>query len=328
MMATALALTLLPGRPLCDGRQLLGAASTISAGLASTWIDTFNRLEPQSRATLIQPAGPPIGRENAGLTAFLTGRADFAFITREIAESDRATFRDNHAGREPLIIPVAGGAWDRFGYVDAVTVIVNATNPLRRLSFRQLDGIFSASRLRGSRPIRTWEQAGAPQWRGRDIHIVGADAWDSEESARALTMRRRVLSVDGRRGVWRPALSSGAEADVVTRVAADPLAIGFTGMGHLNADVRSVAIAISDHGRAYRPTAWSVAHDRYPLARTVDLLVARGGACSAELRSFSQLITSERGQQLVATSPFMRLPQRLRMKAWRQENLIDRRGKK
>ncbi|MBS0478014.1 MAG: substrate-binding domain-containing protein [Proteobacteria bacterium] len=302
----------------CTTERLRGAATTISDALATSWVGAFARLNPGSRISLIRPSGPPIGASNAGLAAFLGGRADFAFVTRDISEPDLATFRAAHDGDDPIVIPVASGAWDRFGYLDAVVIVVNANNPVRRLSYRQLDGIFSASRLRGSRPLRRWSDLGVVMWRDRPVHVVGGEAWSGEESARALTVRRCVLSVGARRGVWLPVPGSGSEAEVVDRVAADPLGIGFTGMGHVKTGVRVVPIAREDRETAYRPTPFSIAKDRYPLARTVDLLIAPKSACASELRSFAQFVVGATGQNLVVSSEFLPLPANLRAKASRQ----------
>ena len=286
----------------CPATPLRGSAPSILKTLAPAWRDGFAAMSPGLPLDLITPFGPPQGALDPGLEAFLEGRADFAFLTRDIAEADLATFRRAHRGVAPLAVPVAAGAWDRFGFVDAVAIIVNDANPVRRLSFRQLDAVFSSTRWRGAHAPADWAALGVVGWRGRAIHIVGGGAWAGEESARALTIRRRVLSVGKRRGTWRPAPASGLEADVVDRVAADPLAIGFTGMGHLTPGVRAVAVAIGDGGPAYLPTAATIARDRYPLARTVDLLLARAVPCAPRLRVFARYLLSDDGQRLVAAS--------------------------
>ncbi|WP_186728759.1 PstS family phosphate ABC transporter substrate-binding protein [Sphingomonas panacisoli] len=286
----------------CPASPLRGSAPSILKTLAPAWRDDFVVRFPDTPVELLTPFGPPQGALDPGLEAFLEGRADFAFLTREIAEADLATFRKSHRGVSPSVVPVATGAWDRFGYVDAVAIVVNSANPIRRLSYRQLDAIFSSSRLRGGSVPTDWAALGVAGWRGRPIHILGGGGWAGEESARALTIRRRILSIGGRRGRWKPAPDSGSEADVVDRVAADPLAIGFTGMGHLKVNVRPVAIALGDRSPAYLPTAGTIAADRYPLARTVDLLLAPATACGARLRTFARYLLSDAGQAQIGAS--------------------------
>lgn len=301
----------------CTG-PLRGSAPLILGDLAPAWAADLARVDGRPRIELARPFGPPTGALDPALEGFLEGRSDFAFLTRDIAEADLATFRNAHDGADPIVIPVAAGAWNRFGYVDAVAIIVNDANPVRRLSFRQLDAIFSTSHWRGGGAVDDWAGLGAGTWRGRAVHIVGGDAWSGQESARALTIRRRILSVAGRRGQWRAAPGTGGEAEVVDRVAADPLAIGFTGMGHLKPGVHAVAIARTDAGAAYDPTARNIIADRYPLARTVDLLVAPGGGCVRPVQGFARYLLGGRAQAIVArTGPFLALSPAARRRSLR-----------
>lgn len=302
----------------CPAPVLHGSAPTILGRLAPAWLDGLARASGRSGFALAQPFGPPIGAADPALEAFLEGRADFAFLTREIAEADLATFRRAHQGRDPLIIPVAAGAWGQFGFVDAVAIVVNSTNPIARLSFRQLDAIFSTTRLRGSPAVVDWADLGVKRWRGRAIHVVGDGGWTDSESARALTIRRHVLSVGAHRGEWRAVADGGSEAEVVDRVAADPLAIGFTGMGHLKPGTRAVPISRTDFGKAFLPTALTSATGRYPLVRTVDLILDPHSPCFGRTRTLPLYLLSDEGQALTtAIGPFQPLPATARYQAER-----------
>lgn len=303
----------------CPGTGMKGSVPIIASGLVSAWVQEFVSRNPGYPVSLLTPFGPPVGALDPALESFLEGKSDFAFLTREIAERDLATFRRTHSGQDPIVIPVAGGAWDRYGYVDAVAIIVNAANPVRRLSFRQLDAIFSVTHRRGGPVTVDWAGLGVKAWRGKPVHLIGGGAWSSVESARALTIRRRVLSLPGRPGFWRTTSGTGSEADMVDRVAADPLAIGFTGMGHLKAGVRAVPIAQNDRGAAITATAETIRAATYPLARTVDLLVAPEMRCKSTLRRFAQFILSDAGEAMIErASPFLSLSPYARRQSWRE----------
>jgi phosphate transport system substrate-binding protein len=278
-----------------------GSIPPILPSLAMAWRDGFSRLRPDVAIDFPAPHGPPQGALDPQLAAFLDGRLDFAFLTREIAEADLMRFRRTHRGALPVVVPVAGGSWNRFGFVDPVVVIVHETNPLRAIDLRRLDGIFSSTRLRGGADIIDWGAAGARDWRGKPIHIVGGDAWAGEESARALFMRRQVLSLPGNRGHWRIVSGSGDEADNVERVARDPLAIGFTGFGHVLPGTRALAIIPRPGSKPVAPTREAIASRRYPFARTVDLLLARGadGCIDPMLAAFASFIIGPEGQRIV-----------------------------
>lgn len=290
--AIAAALLLTAAAP---GESRSGSAPKILDTLVPAWLAGFARAEPTTTIAVPPPYGPPQGRLDPGLQAFLDGQRDFAFLTRDIGETDLAAFRRAHRGA-PVVLAVAGGAWHRFGYVDPVVVVVNAANPLRALSFRQLDALLSETRWRGGAAATDWDDLGVAAWRGKAIHVVGGDGWSGEESARALTVRRRVLSVGGKVGRWRMAPGSGGEDEVVARVAADAQAIGFTGFGHLSAGVRTVAI---DAGAGpVAPTRVAIASGAYPLARTVDLVMARDarGCLDPAVAHFAAWLVGPAGQ--------------------------------
>lgn len=279
--------------------------ATISGSVPVIFAPLLNRwklsLEKVGLTVVTGPPGPPQGALDSALAGFLDGRRDFAFLTREIAEEDLTRFRRAHKD-DPVIIPVAGGSWDRFGYVDPVVVIVNAANPIRSLSLAQIDAIFSTSRLRGHAAITDWGAAGVAEWRGRRVKTMGGDAWSGVESARALSIRRHVLSVGGRVGSWRASPGTGGEADNVERVARDPLAIAFTGAGHILPGTRAVPIVPRPGATPVLPTRDAVVSGRYPLSRTVDLLIARraDGTIAPALAQFAGYLLSKKGQETVA----------------------------
>lgn len=296
IIATALALASasVPQRCPSQPATVRGSAPTIIAPLVPMWAAAFASAEPSLRLSLNPPFGPPQGQLDPQLAAFLDGKTDFALLTREVAEADLARFKRVH-GTAPLIIPVANGSAAKFGYVDPVVFIVNARNPLRSLTFAQIDGLFSASLWRGSHAITDWGKLNGPSWRGRPVHLAGSGAWAGEESARALTVRRHVLTVGKRIGLWRPAPGSGSEADVVERVAVDPQAIGFTGLGHVTPGVRVVPLD------GVAPAREAVTTGRYPLSRTVDLLLApqADGFPALSVRRWARFLVSPAGQQTI-----------------------------
>lgn len=280
---------------------LEGSAPPILAQLVNSWLRDFHEREPGVRVTVPPPYLPPQGKLNPRLRAFLHGYLDFAFLTREMAASDVEAFRAAH-GFEPLQIAVSGGSWRHFGFVDAVAVIVNESNPVRGLSLAQLDAIFSRSRHRGHASVASWDQVGVKEWAGRPVHVVGTGAWADEESARAMFFRERVM--DGRRrGEWRETGSAPDSGDdaVTGAVAADPLAIGFTAMGHLVPGTRALAISVGPGQPFIEPDLDNVARASYPLSRVFYLAVARkpGHALPPALDAFARFLLSAPAQHIV-----------------------------
>ena len=283
--------------------SLKGTAPAIVVEVLGNWLRAFSEREPGVRIEVPSPYLPPQGALNPGLRDFLAGRLDFAFITREMAGADVVAFRKAH-GFEPLLVPVSGGSFRHFGFVDAVAVVVHESNPLRGLTLAQLDAVFSATRHRGGdKAVTTWDELGVAQWAGKPVRVVGDGAWAAEESARATFFRERVMDAQGRRGEWR---SSGRQPDegdaiVTERVGRDPYAIGFTGMGHLSPDVRAIAIGPGNGASPVEASYENVASAAYPLSRVFYLAVAKrpGESLPAPLDALVRFLLSREGQGIV-----------------------------
>ena len=299
--AASLAVEVRPHRPCAMGLsgKINGSTTSIMAELVARWRAAFASAQPGIQVEVPPPYGPPQGSLSPRLQEFLQGKSDFAFLSRDLTDVDTATYLTAH-GRLPAIVDVAGGSWRRYGYVDPVVFIVHRSNPLRALNFRQLDALFSETRLRGAARPTHWGDFGvAAAWAIKPIHVLGAASWGGDDSARARVVRERVLSTQGLNGRWRRDLQSGSgiEADVPDRVAADPLAIGFTGLGHLPTGARVLMIVPDGGGQPIAPTYENVARMRYPLART--LKIALVSPVRPELREFVDFLVSREGQRVV-----------------------------
>ena len=275
-----------------------GSVTAILPELFARWAVGFRTEQPQAALSTSPPYGPPQGRLSTSLTAFLDGLESFALISRELTSEDKASYRRVH-GNLPLVVPVAAGSWRQFGFVDTVAVIVNARNPIKSLSFAQIKAILSARGARDRPGPPTWSDVGVGEWPGQPIHIFGGASWLDDDSARSAVVHQRILK--GER--WFPDLrDTGSEADAPARVAADPLGIAITGLGHLPEGTRPVALSVAPHGPAIAPTFDAVRLNRYPLSRTVDLLIPRrrDGRIDPVLGEFVRFILSRQGQAIVA----------------------------
>ena len=282
--------------------HLEGSAPTILPQLVRGWLEALRAREPKLRVDVPPPYEEPQAAGSERLRMFLRGKADFAFLTRDLSAADVATFRGAH-GHDPLSIPVAGGSYRHFGFVDTVAVIVNADNPLKGLTLAQLDAILSSTRHRGAgRTATTWGDVGLPEWADKPIHVVGHGAWAGEETARATFIRRRVMDLGAMRGEWRDfGPRDGGDAIVSEQVAADRYAIGFTGMGHLLAGTRTVALARDERGPFQEASYENVARADYPLSRVLYLIVAKrpGKPLPPALEALARFLLSREGQRVV-----------------------------
>lgn len=273
-------------RDLAGTLRLMG--SDILPKLIRCWVRTFSRFYPRVRVVFHSPfEGSDAAR------ALVRGRIDIAFVSRELKPTDVSSFRARY-GYDPTSVPVSGGSWRHFGYLDAVAVIVNQRNPVRRLTLKQLDGVLSRSHLRGDRPVLTWGQLGARgAWADRPVHVYGIKSWNGFEEF----VRQRVLNAHGRRGHWRKGIHVDPTVfPIAGRVAADPDGIGYTGLSFINAPVKVLAIGGE---QAVSPTYTNVALARYPLSRLIYANVNRrpGRGLPKVEQEFLRLILSRQGQR-------------------------------
>lgn len=137
----------------------------------------------------------------------------------------------------PTSVPIFGGSWRQYGFLDTcgfgqsselvgswsqltteTSTVVNPSNPLNKLTYKQLDSIFSVTRARGGKPIVTWGDLGLTgEWSNKNITVYGLTPWNGFEEF----IRQRVLSYNGVRGLWRSAINTNSTAADPNQVA-DP----------------------------------------------------------------------------------------------------------
>ena len=267
------------------------ASSDVLPGLVRSWIAGFHRFYPNVHMTF----GPPYEGTHAE-AEMDHGKIDIAFVSRELKPTDIATFATDH-GYPPLSVPVSGGSYRQYGFLDAVSFFVNQANPVERLSLAQLDRILSSSHLRGGSTAKTWGDVGVTgDWANRPIHVYAIKPWNGFEEF----VRQRVLDVDGQRGHWRKDLHfDHLVFPVAERVAADPDGIGYAGIAFVDVPVK--LISIGTDGQFVAPTYTNVATASYPLSRLIYANVNRkpGRAMNPALQEFLRFVLSRQGQQTV-----------------------------
>jgi phosphate transport system substrate-binding protein len=133
---------------------------------------------------------PPPYAGSLGAVELIKGDLDFVMVSRELRPSDVADFRKKFS-YDPTSIPISGGTWRHFGFLDAIGVFVHADNPLKQLSFAQLDALYSTTRHRGAAAITTWGQLGLTgEWADKPIHL-GRKTVERIRGVHAATRARR-----------------------------------------------------------------------------------------------------------------------------------------
>jgi phosphate transport system substrate-binding protein len=223
---------------------------------------------------------------STGPPALLVGRADVASMSHPMQRAELEAFR-RRVDRYPAAIPVA---------IDAVAVLVHASNPLERLTLSELDAVFSTTHYCGAAAsLSTWGELGVPgEWAERRIGLYGGD-WSSATQAfmRSVALCGGLFRTDVR------AIPGGASA--VKSIAESRYGIGYVSRGQVTTEVKLLALARSGDEPFLAPTAESVASGAYPLSRKLLLYVSRagGGEISPAVDAFIRHALSESGRAVV-----------------------------
>lgn len=267
------------------------AASDILPGLVRHWIRAFQKFYPNVQIAF----GPPF--EGSLAAKHLDqGKVDMAFVSRELKPATIATFSRRH-GYAPLSVPVSGGSYRHFGFLDAIVFFVNRKNPIDQLSLDQLGAVLSQPAADSPESAGKWGQLGVGgAWAERPIHVYGIKPWNGFEEF----VRERVLDAYGHQRHWRKNMHFDATVfPVAKRVAADPDGIGYAGLAFVDAPVKIISIGHDGHYVA--PTYANVASAAYPLSRLIyaNVNLKPGTRLPKAEQEFLRFILSRQGQQIV-----------------------------
>lgn len=267
------------------------SGSPADAGLLATLEAGFQRRHPEIAFTHALH-GP-----ESTLAGVYTGTADLALMGRELREPlERMAFEWVLLDK-PLVIDVAHAGLAAERPSAQLGVFVHKSNPLQRLSLRQLDAIYGAEHLRGGPNLRRWGDLGLDDaWAARAIHVYGP----AVDSVPALYLRRTVLH-DSRK--WNPDYrQTAADGAAIAALAQDQAGIAYAPLREAIDAVKLLALAEEDAGPFHLPDAGSVRSRAYPLARSIAIVTAhtRTRPMPAHVRAFVDYLLSDAGQAAIA----------------------------
>jgi ABC-type phosphate transport system substrate-binding protein len=233
LLLPLLAAGCITGRPAAQLR--LGGAQ-IAVELVESWLR-----ESRERAFYVEQV-PPVYLSQHGHENLLKGACDMACTDRRLSARELEAFGDR---------AVAGRRVAYYGYA----LYVHGSNPLDAIYAGHMKLVFQ-------RRITDWsELAGAqiPELAGR-ISLYGPSK--STRAGMVLSPLARVWFAEA---TWE-VLDSDAE--IVARVAADPLALGFAGIGY-EEGVRYLGLRMERHDKAAYPSLEEIECERYGLAKLI-----------------------------------------------------------
>lgn len=273
-------------------------ASGVSGNLNSIGSDTLNNLLTYW-AEGFKKAYPNVNIQIEGKgsstapPALTEGTAQLGPMSREMTGSEKDKFEAKYKYK-PTQIRVA---------LDGIAIYVNKDNPIKQLTFKQIDGIFSSTRKRGGKDIKTWGDLGLTgEWAAKPISVFGRN---SASGTYGYFKEHALAKGDFKNNVKEQPGSSS----VVQGVAEDKYAIGYSGVGYTTSGVKTIPLSESDAGPFYGESYENVLSRKYPLSRYLYVYVnkAPGKALDPLVKEFAGFVLSKEGQENVVKDGFFPL---------------------
>jgi phosphate transport system substrate-binding protein len=273
--------------------------------LTKRWIAGFSKVQPGATFTMEAKAS------GTAVPALTDAKADIGPCAREVLPPELGPFQKKF-GYEPFAVRVASGSYRTPGKTHAIAFLVNKDNPIEKVTFSQLDAVFSTTRRHGAKEdIKTWGQLGLKgEWADKPIALWGL----IRPNGIANFIQERVMANgEYKSGInERTTVGSLAALDAIAQgVAADRYAIGYAGFGNLIPGVKAVALAENDGGPYYKGTFDEVVAHTYPLSRYIYVYInkAPNKPIDPKIREFLDYILGKDGQDAVVKEGiFLPLP--------------------
>ena len=249
--------------------------------LMTFWVEGFNKAYPNVK---IQVEGK--GSATAP-PALQEGTSQLGPMSREMKGEEIDKFEKKY-GYKPTKIAVA---------IDCLAVYVNKNNPVKAMSLKEVDGIFSSTRKWGGKELKTWGEAGMKgEWAAKPFSLYGRNS----ASGTYGYFKEHALNKGDFKNTVKEQPGSSA---VVQGITNDRTGIGYSGIGYLTSGVR--ALPLSQKGRfndqAFPPTYDNALTGKYPLSRFLYVYVNKHPKKGLDplTKQFMTYVLSKEGQEVV-----------------------------
>lgn len=257
--------------------------------LMTYWAEGFNKTYPNVKIQI----------EGKGSTtappALISSTAQIGPMSRAMKPTEIDAFEKKY-GYKPTEIKTS---------LDALAVYVNKDNPIKGLSFPQVDAIFSKTRKGGHKTdITTWGQLGLTgDWASKPISLYGRN---SASGTYGYFKEHALFKGDYRNEVKE----QPGSASVVQGVTEDRYAIGYSGIGYRTSGVHALPLSFKEGQPHKEAEMENVLNGSYPLARFLYIYINKkpGQPLDPLVREFVKFILSKEGQAVAVKDGFVPLP--------------------
>lgn len=274
--------------------NLSSVGSDTLANLMTLWAEDFKRAYPNVNIQ-IQAAG-----SSTAPPALTEGTSNVGPMSRKMKSKEEEAFEKKH-GYKATPIRVA---------IDALAVFVHKDNPIKGLTIKEVDAIFSSTRKCGApADITKWGQVGVGGNLGKqDIQLFGRN---SVSGTYGYFKKKATCKGDYKNAVNE----QPGSASVVQSVSTSLNAIGYSGIGYKTTGVRAVPLTKKDDGKFIEATPDNALTGAYPLSRFLYVYVNKhpNKALPPLEREFIKMVLSQQGQKVVVKDGYIPLPEKVVM---------------
>jgi phosphate transport system substrate-binding protein len=258
--------------------EFVGSDTTMN-NLVSRWCEGFVEFNSD-----VQPAIRATGEYTAA-AALIDGTVAFAPMTRPMKPAETDSFKKKY-GHAPTDLTTG---------FEVLAVYVHKDNPIKGLTLKQVDAIFSRNRKGGyAKAINTWGDAGLEgEWKNKPIVLYGPN---SASGSYGFFKQYALLNGDfGEKLIEQPSGSA------VVAVGNDKYAIGYGGTGAKTANQSAVPLAADEKSDFVAAEPEQARNGKYTLARKLYLYVNHDPEKKLDpLRAeFIRYVFSRQGQEAV-----------------------------
>jgi phosphate transport system substrate-binding protein len=201
--------------------------------LAQKWSEIYMKKNPGAQITVTG------GGSGVGIAALIDGTTDIASSSRSMKMDEKLKLQEAGVGYKEVIVAY-----------DALAVVVNNGNSVKKLTREQLEGIFTGK-------ITNWNQVG-----GSDMKII---AYSRESSSGTYEFfKEHVLN---KKNYASSCLLMPATGAIIQSVSQTKGAIGYVGLAYENKTVATVSVSY-DKGKTYiEPNETTAKNRSYPIVR-------------------------------------------------------------
>jgi len=265
-----------------SGKLTLTGSYTMSQ-VASVWAEGFRQFHPDVQIEVqVKGAVESVNAVNAG-------DAQIGLLSRTILQSEAASFQQKH-GHPPVVLTPM---------YESIAIFVHKDNPVKGLTIKELDAIFSFTLKRGAaKPAATWADVGVTgPLASQPIAACG------RRQATGVQVFFQEVVLGG--GEFRPDMKEILDnVEMLKSIADNPNAIGFAGATYRDAGTRMVPLSVQAGQPFVALESVEATRGQYPLIRPLQLVIdQKPGEPLPELQGeFIKYVFSRFGQEDVVRS--------------------------